>query len=122
MYTDPGHVRVSDPGRVEGNVVFAYLQAFDPDRDAVDELAARYRRGGLGDVAIKQRLTDVLEALVAPMRARRGEYEDAREGVRALLDEGTARSRTVTEAVLDDVRGAFGLTRRGRLRPHAASG
>lgn len=122
MYTDPGHVRVSDPGRVEGNVVFAYLQAFDPDRDAVDELAARYRRGGLGDVTIKQRLTDVLESLVAPMRARRAEYEDAREGVRALLDEGTARSRTVTEAVLDDVRGAFGLTRRGRLRPHAASG
>lgn len=109
MYTDPAHVRVSDPGRVEGNVVFAYLRAFDPDQAAVDELAAHYRRGGLGDVTLKRRLEDVLEALVAPMRARRAELEDDRAAVRARIAEGTARARAVTSAVLDDVRGVFGL-------------
>src|SRR5690348_416408 len=60
MYTDPGHVLASDPGRVEGNVVFAYLNAFDDDRDAVAELEAHYRRGGLGDVVVKRRLVDAL--------------------------------------------------------------
>jgi tryptophanyl-tRNA synthetase len=55
MYTDPGHVRVSDPGRVEGNVVFTYLDAFDEDHEMVVDLKMQYRRGGLGDVAIKQR-------------------------------------------------------------------
>lgn len=109
MYTDPAHVRASDPGRVEGNVVFAYLRAFDPDQAAIDELAAHYRRGGLGDVALKRRLEDVLEALVAPMRARRAELEDDRAAVRALLAAGTARARAVTSAVLGDVRAVFGL-------------
>ena len=109
MYTDPAHVRVSDPGRGEGNVVFAYLRAFDPDQTSVDELAAHYRRGGLGDVTLKRRLEDVLEALVAPMRARRAELEDDRAAVRARIAEGTARARAVTSAVLDDVRGVFGL-------------
>src|SRR5690242_7686600 len=71
MYTDPGHVRASDPGRVDGNVVFAYLEAFDPDRAAVDELEARYRHGGLGDAPLKRRLEDVLEQLIGPIRERR---------------------------------------------------
>lgn len=109
MYTDPGHVRVSDPGRVEGNVVFAYLRAFDPDQAAIDDLAAYYRRGGLGDMALKRRLEDVLETLVAPMRARRAELESDRAAAHARVAEGTARARTVTSAVLDDVRGVFGL-------------
>ena len=60
MYTDPGHVRTADPGRVEGNVVFAYLDAFDTDTGALEELKAHYRRGGLGDVALKRRLVDAL--------------------------------------------------------------
>jgi tryptophanyl-tRNA synthetase len=111
MYTDPGHVRASDPGRVEGNVVFAYLRAFDPDQAAIDDLAAHYRRGGLGDVTLKRRLEDVIEALVAPMRARRAELEGDRPAVRARLAEGTARARAVTSAVLDDVRAVFGLAR-----------
>jgi tryptophanyl-tRNA synthetase len=109
MYTDPGHVRVSDPGRVEGNVVFAYLRAFDPDQAAVDDLAAHYQRGGLGDVTLKRRLEDVLETLIAPMRARRAALEDDRAAVRAQVAEGTARARAITGAVLDDVRGVFGL-------------
>ena len=113
MYTDPGHVRASDPGRVEGNVVFAYLRAFDPDQGAIDELAAHYRRGGLGDVVLKRRLEDVLEALVAPMRARRAELEGDHAAVHARLAEGTTRSRAVTRAVLDDVRAVFGLAGSG---------
>src|SRR5690606_26913759 len=64
VYSDPGQLRVSDPGKVEGNVVFAYLDAFDPDRQEVGELKARYRRGGLGDSALKHRLDGVLQALI----------------------------------------------------------
>jgi len=110
MYTDPAHVRASDPGRMEGNVVFAYLDAFDPDAAAVAELKARYRRGGLGDAALKRRLEDVLERVVAPMRARRAELACDRAYVRDVLREGTARAADVTRAVLRDVRQAFALT------------
>ena len=109
MYTDPGHVRASDPGRVEGNVVFAYLDAFDPDPATVDELKERYRRGGLGDVALKRRLDDVLEALVAPIRARRAELARDRAYVMDVLRAGSERAHAVTETVLRDVRGAFAL-------------
>ena len=109
MYTDPGHVRASDPGRVEENVVFAYLDAFDADVTTVDELKERYRGGGLGDVVLKRRLEGVLEALVAPIRARRAAL--ARDGAYVLdvLREGTERAAATTEAVLRDVRGAFAL-------------
>ena len=61
MYTDPDHLRVSDPGRIEGNVVFTYLDAFDPDREAVADLKEHYRRGGLGDMTLKRRLTSILQ-------------------------------------------------------------
>ena len=109
MFTDPGHLRASDPGRVEGNVVFAHLDAFDPDPDAVSELKEHYRRGGLGDMALKRRLEDVLEGLIAPMRKRRAELVSDRGYVRAVLREGTARGDEVTHAVLRDVRSAFSL-------------
>ena len=109
MYTDPGHVRVSDPGRVEGNVVFAYLDAFDPEPSTVEQLKERYRSGGLGDVALKQRLEDVLEALIAPIRARRAELATDRAHVADLLRAGSERASATTDAVLHDVRGAFGL-------------
>ena len=109
MYTDPAHVRVSDPGTVEGNVVFAYLDAFDPDREAVAELKAHYRRGGLGDVTLKRRLEELLMALVAPIRERRL----AMAGDPAMLDEvvrgGTARARETAAEVLADVRRVFAL-------------
>ncbi|HEX4468827.1 MAG TPA: tryptophan--tRNA ligase [Gemmatimonadaceae bacterium] len=109
MYTDPGHARASDPGRVQGNVVFAYLDAFDPDFTTVVELKERYRAGGLGDVALKRRLEDVLETFVAPIRARRAELERDRGYVMDVLREGNERARGVTEAALRDVRGAFAL-------------
>jgi tryptophanyl-tRNA synthetase len=109
MYTDPGHRRASDPGRVEGNVVFAYLDAFDLDSAAVSELKERYRGGGLGDMVLKQRLTGVLEAIVAPIRARRTELARDRAYVIDVLRDGSERAAAATEAVLRDVRGAFAL-------------
>jgi tryptophanyl-tRNA synthetase len=111
MYTDPGHLRVTDPGRVEGNVVFAYLDAFDPDAAGVEDLKARYRRGGLGDVALKRRLCAVLEEMLAPIRERRAEYAARPGGVMEILREGTERARAVTSRVLETVRDAQGLLR-----------
>lgn len=109
MYTDPGHVRASDPGRVEGNVVFAYLGAFDPDTATVEELRQQYRRGGLGDVALKRRLEEVLETIIAPIRARRAELERDRAYVMDVLRAGSERADIVTRDVMHDVRGAFVL-------------
>jgi tryptophanyl-tRNA synthetase len=109
MYTDPGHIRASDPGRVEGNVVFAYLDAFDPDSEAVAELKDHYRRGGLGDVALKRRLESVLEGVIAPMRERRAQLEHDRAYVHEVLRDGTAKGNEITHSVLRDVRAAFSL-------------
>ncbi len=109
MYTDPGHVRASDPGTVEGNVVFAYLDAFDPDREAVARLKEQYRRGGLGDMALKRRLEDVLESLIAPIRELRASLAADPKRVLDVVREGTARARKVTAGVLRDVREAFSL-------------
>jgi tryptophanyl-tRNA synthetase len=109
MYTDPGHVRASDPGRVEGNVVFAYLDAFDSDPTAVQELRERYRGGGLGDAALKRRLEDVLETLIAPIRARRAELASDRAYVMEVLRVGSERANGTTHEVLCDVRAAFAL-------------
>jgi len=109
MFTDPGHLRASDPGRVEGNVVFAYLDAFDPDRAAVDELKSRYRHGGLGDVALKRRLEEVLESLLVPIRVRRHEVAEDPSAIEALLRAGTARTRETAAAVLQEVREVFAL-------------
>jgi len=111
MFTDPGHLRASDPGRVEGNVVFAYLDAFDPNRAEVEELKARYRAGGLGDTALKRRLEEVLESLLAPIRARRSELAEAPAAVEVLLRTGTARTRETAAGVLRDVRAVFTLDR-----------
>ena len=110
MYTDPGHARASDPGRVEGNVVFAHLDAFDPDQASVAELKAHYRRGGLGDVALKRRLEGVLEDVIAPIRARRTALERDRGYVEEVLRAGSARADVTTRGVLDDVRRVFALS------------
>ena len=107
MYTDPRHLRAGDPGTVEGNVVFAHLRAFDPDQDAVAELEAHYRRGGLGDAAVKRRLEEVLQALLAPIRERRARYAADRAGVEAILARGTERARETAAGVLGDVRSVF---------------
>ncbi|KWB49214.1 tryptophan--tRNA ligase [Burkholderia ubonensis] len=109
MYTDPNHLRVSDPGKVEGNVVFAFLDAFEPDMQKVDELKARYRQGGLGDSAVKRVLNERLQSLIEPIRARRRELENDRAEVLAILRHGTMRAREVAGATLSEVKRALGL-------------
>ncbi|WP_315830955.1 tryptophan--tRNA ligase [Bradyrhizobium prioriisuperbiae] len=110
MYTDPAHLRATDPGKVEGNVVFTYLNAFDEDRFAVAELKAQYRRGGLGDVAVKRRLEDLLQHVLAPIRARREQFGRDPGFVIDLLRRGTRTARERTQATLDELRGALGLS------------
>jgi tryptophanyl-tRNA synthetase len=109
MYTDPNHLRASDPGTVEGNVVFTYLDAFDEDRAAVEDLKARYRRGGLGDAAVKRRLDEILQALVAPIRERRAALAQDPGYVLDIMRAGTQAAREATQATLDDIRSALGL-------------
>ncbi|MBR8188909.1 tryptophan--tRNA ligase [Burkholderia vietnamiensis] len=110
MYTDPNHLRVSDPGQVEGNVVFTFLDAFEPDVQKVDELKAHYRRGGLGDSVVKRVLDERLQALIEPIRARRREFEADKAEVMAILKRGTMRARDVAGTTLAQVKRAMGLT------------
>jgi tryptophanyl-tRNA synthetase len=109
MYTDPNHIRVSDPGQVDGNVVFAFLDAFEPDVAKVDELKAHYRCGGLGDMVVKRMLNERLQALLGPIRERREYFAADRAQVLTLLREGTARAREAAAATLAEVKGALGL-------------
>lgn len=116
MYTDPDHLRVQDPGKVEGNTVFTYLDAFCkpehfaaylPDYPNLDELKAHYRRGGLGDVKVKKFLIAILEEELAPIRARRKEWEQNIPEVYRLLKEGSDVARAVAAETLADVRRAM---------------
>jgi tryptophanyl-tRNA synthetase len=109
MYTDPGHLRASDPGRVEGNVVFAHLRAFDPDQAEVADLEERYRRGGLGDAAVKQRLEQVLETMLAPIRERRAEAARNPGLAEEIIAGGSAQARWMAAEVLAEVRSVFAL-------------
>jgi len=109
MYTDPRHLRVEDPGTVEGNPVFSYLDAFDPDTAAVEELKRRYRAGGLGDVVVKARLIELLEAFLTPIRARRRALAEDQAHVGRVLREGTERGRETAGRTLSKVRAAMGL-------------
>lgn len=109
MYTDPNHIRASDPGTVEGNVVFTCLDAFDPDPAGVAEMKARYRAGGLGDGKVKARLEEVLQEFLAPIRARREVYAEDKGEVLRLLREGTEVARKVTGETLAEVRAALGV-------------
>ena len=111
MFTDPNHLRATDPGQVDGNVVFTYLDAFDDDQATVDALKEHYTRGGLGDVVVKRRLNDVLQALLAPIRARREALARDRGYVLSVLQKGTASARHETQATLEEIRDALGLFR-----------
>jgi len=113
MFTDPNHLRASDPGNIEGNVVFTFLDAFDGDRTALEELKAHYRRGGLGDIEVKRRLDGILQALLAPIRDRRAVLARDPDYVRDVLRQGTLKARQLTQATLDEVRDALGLFRLG---------
>lgn len=109
MYTDPNHLRVSDPGQVEGNVVFTYLDAFARDGDEVAELKTHYRKGGLGDVVLKRRLSEVLQELVSPIRDRRLALSRDRDFVMDVLSAGTAKGRVIAEQTKEAVAEGLGL-------------
>lgn len=109
MYTDPNHIRVEDPGCVENNTVFTYLDAFYKDKEHLEELKAHYRRGGLGDVKLKRLLIDVLEEELAPIRARRKELEENKEYLYEVLRKGSERAREVAAGTLKEVREAMGI-------------
>lgn len=102
MYTDPNHLRIEDPGQVEGNIVFTYLDAFDPNKEEVEELKAHYRRGGLGDGTVKKRLESVLKELITPIRERREELAKDPDYIMDVLRQGTDKCRLITQQTLDE--------------------
>lgn len=100
MYTDPLHIKVSDPGHIEGNVVFTYLDAFCEDKKIVEDMKEHYQRGGLGDVKVKKFLLEVLENILQPIRERRAEYENNPGEVWKMLEQGTLQAREKAAEVL----------------------
>lgn len=111
MFTDPGHLRIEDPGQIEGNVVFTYLDAFDEEEAELADIKAHYQRGGLGDGKIKARLEDILQALIGPIRERRKHLAKDCGYVLDVIRQGTERARTKTEATKREVSEALGLFR-----------
>jgi tryptophanyl-tRNA synthetase len=109
MFTDPGHLKIEDPGVVEGNVVFLFLDFFDPDKAELEELKAHYRRGGLGDGQLKKRLIERLDSLIEPMRKRRLEYASDLGYVRDILREGTRDARTIVANKVETAKEAMKL-------------
>ncbi len=118
MYTDPGHVHLEDPGKIEGNTVFTYLDAFCedrhfaqywPDYQNLDELKAHYQRGGLGDVACKKFLGQILEEILVPIRERRKELEADIPRIYQILEEGSRQARSAAQDTLARVKGAMAI-------------
>lgn len=109
MYTDPHHLHIDDPGQVEGNVVFTFLDAFDPDAEEILRLKEHYRRGGLGDGVLKQRLTQVLEEFIAPIRARRSEFAKDKGEVLRLCRKGSEEARQVVATTVTEMKSIMGV-------------
>ena len=116
MYTDPNHIRIEDPGQIEGNCVFTYLDAFSrpehfakycPDYENLEAMKEHYRRGGLGDVKCKKLLIAVLEELLEPIRERRKYYEQRIEEVYEILRRGSEEACAAAADTLHDVRNAM---------------
>ena len=116
MYTDQDHIRVQDPGKLEGNTVFTYLDAFCqpehfaeflPDYQNLDELKAHYQRGGLGDVKVKKFLNNVMQSLLSPMRERRAQWESRLPEVYEILKKGSEIAAETAQGTLDRVRHAM---------------
>lgn len=109
MYTDPKHIKVNDPGHIEGNVVFTYLDIFAEDKEYVNKLKEQYQHGGLGDVKIKNYLNDVLEYVLHPIREKRNEYKQNLDYVYSVLQQGSEKANQVASQTLKEVRNAIGL-------------
>ena len=117
MYTDPNHINVNDPGNVEGNMVFLYLDAFGTDEQikkysefsSLKEMKEQYKKGGLGDVKIKKVLYEVLEELLIPIREKRNYYLNHMDEVKDILKEGTIKAKAKADATLKEVKKAIGI-------------
>lgn len=107
MYTDPKRIHPTDPGTVEGNPVFIYHDAFNPDREEVSEFKKRYEAGTIGDVEVKRRLAQVLNEVLEPIRNRRKEYEAKPEAVQEILKEGTRKAQNVAKETITKVKKAM---------------
>jgi len=121
MYTDPNHIRVSDPGQVEGNIVFTYLDAFAtdeqikkylPEYNSLEEIKSHYRKGGLGDMKIKGLLYNILNEVLTPIRIKRQELEKDKETVMKILFNGSDKARKVVQNTLNKVKTAMGINYR----------
>jgi len=109
MYTDPDHLKVEDPGKIEGNVVFTYLDAFHPDTKYVSQLKEHYQRGGLGDGTTKKILEECLQEVLKPIRERREKYLKDKAQLIDILRAGSEISREKTNDILLRVKSVFGL-------------
>lgn len=107
MFTDPNHIKVSDPGKVEGNVVFTYLDAFFDNKDELESLKKQYQKGGLGDTTIKALLNETLQKMLKPIREKRESLKD--DYIQEILVEGTRKARDVAKETLYEVKSAIGL-------------
>lgn len=109
MYTDPNHIKVSDPGQVEGNMVFLYLDVFATDKEKVAEMKEHYKRGGLGDVVCKKYLFEVLNNILSPIRERRRYYEERPELVMEYLKQGSLKAKEKYAKILAEVKRKIGI-------------
>ncbi len=109
MYTDPNHLRVEDPGQVEGNPVFIYLDAFGKDKDKIEELKGHYAKGGLGDSVVKKYLLEVLLEFLEPIRKKRELYQNHLDEVKRILHEGTLKAQAQAEKTMKKVKEAMCL-------------
>lgn len=109
MFTDPNHLRVQDPGKVEGNPVFEYLDAFATDIQKVSELKEQYQKGGLGDMVVKKYLQEVLELFLTPIFERRKMFYKDKAQVLEILKKGTYKAQKVADATLQEVKNAMHL-------------
>lgn len=125
MYTDPDHIKVSDPGKIEGNVVFTYLDAFStdeqikkyaPEYNTLQEVKDHYSRGGLGDVKVKKLLSNILNEILAPIREKRAYYEQHKDEVYDMLFAGGDEARREAQKTLNAVKKAMGINYREILK------
>jgi tryptophanyl-tRNA synthetase len=109
MYTDPTRLRATDPGHVAGNPVFTYHDVFNPDKEEVNDLKKRYRKGAVGDVEVKKKLAKALNAFLDPIRERRSYYEQRPELLDEIIQAGSERTRRVAAETLAQARSAMGI-------------
>ena len=118
MYTDPDHIKIEDSGKVEGNMVFTYLDVFASDEQiqkysefkSLSEMKTKYHKGGLGDVTIKKVLYNVIEELLTPIREKRKYYEEHMDEVKSILEEGSKKAKKEASKTLEEVKKAIGIS------------